>query len=54
MGLFTDIATEGTIKEIVKQIKKEIEANAAKPEVVAALKKVGRFALTQFEHNTPA
>lgn len=53
MGMFSEIATEGAIQVFVGEIKNELEANRGKPEVVTALKKLGRFALTQFEWSTP-
>ena len=53
MGMFSEIATETTIKTLVVEIKKELEENRDKPLVCAALKKLGRFALTQFEWSTP-
>lgn len=53
MGMMSEIATEGTIQVIVAEIKKEITKNKGKPDAVTALKKLGRFALTQFEWNTP-
>lgn len=53
MGMFSEIATETTIQAIVKEIEKELEQNKDKPEICEALKKIGRFALTQFEWSTP-
>jgi hypothetical protein len=53
MGMFSEIATEGTIQTMVREIKKELEENKGNPEVCAALKKIGRFALTQFEWVAP-
>jgi hypothetical protein len=54
MGMFSEIATEGTIQAIVAEIKNGLEENGGKPEVCVALKKLGRFALTQFEWSTPS
>lgn len=53
MGMFSEIATESTVREMVKQIKKELAENKDKPEVCAALKKIGRYALTLFEYSVP-
>jgi hypothetical protein len=53
MGMFSEIATESTIKAVVNEIKKEIEESKDKPDAIAALKKIGRFALNQFEYSTP-
>lgn len=53
MSMMTEIATEGTIKEIVQEIERLLAALKDKPDACAALKRVGRFALTQFEWNTP-
>jgi len=53
MGMFSEIATETTIKVIVGEIKKELELNGDKPDAIAALKKLGRFSLTQFEWDAP-
>lgn len=51
--MFTEIATESTIKSIVTEIKKGLKKNKDKPEVCSALKKLGRFALTLFEWSYP-
>ncbi len=53
MGMFSEIATEGTIRIIVVQIKKELEISKGNHSACAALKKIGRFALTQFEWSAP-
>jgi len=53
MNMFSEITTEATIKAFVKKIEKELKQNKDKPEVCEALKKIGRFALTQFEWSTP-
>ena len=53
MGMFSEITTEATIQVFVKEIKKELEENKNKPEICEVLKKIGRFALTQFEWSTP-
>ena len=52
--MFYEIATEGTIQVLVKEIEKELAENKEKPEACEALKKIGRFALTQFESSTPS
>ena len=51
--MFSEIALERLIKVFVKEIKRDLEANENKPEVCSALRKIGRFALTQFEWSTP-
>lgn len=53
MGMFSEIATEGTIQVFVKEIEKELEENKDKPEACEVLKKIGRFALSQFEWSFP-
>lgn len=53
MGMVSEIATANTIQTFVKKIKMELEENGDNPEVCAILKKIGRFALTRFEWNTP-
>lgn len=53
MSMFSEIATESTIKVVVEQIKKDLEENKNKPDAVTALKKIGMFTLTQFEWDTP-
>lgn len=52
--MFSEIATEGTIKTLVTEIKKVLEENRDKPDACIALRQVGRFALTQFEWDTPS
>jgi hypothetical protein len=51
MGMFSEIATEGTIRDLVKFLENELEL--ATPDGRDALKRVGRYALTQFEWSTP-
>lgn len=53
MGMFSEIATEATIQTIVAEIKAAMRDSQGSPEAVAALKRVGRFALAQFEWDTP-
>lgn len=53
MGMFSEGAIESTIMIFVSQIKKELVIEKDKPEVIVALKKLGRFALEQFEWSTP-
>lgn len=53
MGMFSEIATETTIKTIVNEIKKELKESKNEPDAIAALKKIGRFALNQFEWSSP-
>jgi hypothetical protein len=52
MSMFGEIATEGTIKGIVGEIKAMLE-HEKNPEARAALKKIGRFSLRQFDWSTP-
>jgi hypothetical protein len=49
MGMQSEIAIEHTILIIVAEIKKDLEQNNDKLDVSRALKKLGRFALTQLE-----
>jgi hypothetical protein len=53
MSMISDIATEGTIQTIIAEIKKELEANKDNSGARAVLRKIGRFALTQFDWSTP-
>jgi len=53
MGMFSEIATEDLIQVLVVEIKKELGENKDKPDALASLKKLGRFALQQFEWSTP-
>lgn len=50
--MFSEIATEGTVHQMVIEIKKELEL-AKTSEVRVALKRIGRFALTLFEWSSP-
>jgi len=52
MGMASEIAIENTVQSIVAEIKKELSANT-NFEACKALKKLGRFALKQFEWSTP-
>lgn len=51
--MLSEIATESVVRQMVTEIKKELEESRGKPEVCSALKKIGRFALTLFEWDTP-
>lgn len=53
MGMFSEMATESTIRGIVIEIAKELKENKGKRKVCAAIKKIGRFALTQFDYGHP-
>lgn len=53
MTMFSEIATEGTIRAFVEEIERELRKNAGNPEACKVLKKIGGFALTQFEWSTP-
>ena len=53
MGMFSEITTEAVIQVFIKEIEKELEHNKGKSEVCEAIKKIGRFALNQFEWSTP-
>lgn len=53
MGIISEIVTELTIKIFVTEIKKDLAESKNKPDVCAALKKLGRFALTKFEWSIP-
>lgn len=53
MGMFSGYAREAVIEAVVAEIKRELCENGDKPEVCAALKRVGRFVLGQFEWNIP-
>jgi hypothetical protein len=52
MSMQSEIAIENTVQSIVAEIKKELSVNTD-PEACKALKKVGIFALKQFEWSTP-
>ncbi|HEY4474951.1 MAG TPA: hypothetical protein VJC06_03450 [Candidatus Paceibacterota bacterium] len=51
--MFSEVATAATIGVFVVEIAKEIEDNKENSEALKILKKMGRFALTQFEWSTP-
>ena len=53
MGMFSEITTEGNIREFVVRISDEL-AKTDCPETAAALRRLGRWALTQFEWSAPA
>ena len=53
MGMISEIAIETTIRSIVEEIKKELEANKSRSTVCKSLKAVGRCALNQFEWESP-
>ncbi len=53
MSMFSEVARENVVAQIVVEIKKELEESREKPEVCSALKKLGRFTLTLFDYSTP-
>jgi hypothetical protein len=53
MSMFSEITTERNIKAFVSEIEKALNENKGKSDTCAALKKLGRFALSQFEWNSP-
>jgi hypothetical protein len=53
MSMFSEITTDANVFAFVKEIEKELKANEDNPEVCKALKKIGRFALTQFDWSFP-
>lgn len=53
MGMMSEIAAEATVRFIVAEIKRDMEAIRNKPDALAALKKIGRFALRQIEFRAP-
>jgi hypothetical protein len=52
MGMFSEITTEGNVRDFVKEIRSEL-GKATEPETKAALKRLGIWALGQFEWDTP-
>ncbi len=52
MGMFSEITTENTVFAFVKEISKDLKA-CDNEQAAQALRKLGRFALTQFEWSTP-
>lgn len=52
MGMFSEIAIEGVVKQMVSEIKKELLVTK-KPCEIKVLKKMGRFTLTLFDYSTP-
>lgn len=52
MGMFSEIASEAVIKEIIKHIDIELQARPH-PEAQEALKAVARKALCEFDWSTP-
>lgn len=53
MGMASEIATEVTIKAIVKEIEAAMGDPNNSHEVQQAYRKIGRFALTQFDYTWP-
>lgn len=53
MGMFSEIATELTIRTIVQKIATELQALALDSTAREPLQRVGLFALAQFEWSTP-
>lgn len=53
MGMISEFAIEATVRSIVTEIEKGLEENKDKPEVLPVLKRMGRFALNEFEWHTP-
>jgi len=53
MSMAGEIATAGTVEEIVREIKRELAEGAWDAGARSALKKIGRFALTCFDYTTP-
>ncbi|TSC83267.1 MAG: hypothetical protein G01um101419_97 [Parcubacteria group bacterium Gr01-1014_19] len=53
MGIYSEISTEIAIQGFVREIEKELKENYKNPKVRIVLKKLGRFALTQFDYSAP-
>jgi hypothetical protein len=53
MSMFSEIATEGAIQTIVQQIERTLAEYEGNKDVCDALKKIGRYCLTQFDWDTP-
>lgn len=53
MGMFSEIATEMTIKSIVSRIEKRIKDGSLSHDQINAVSDIGRYALTLFEWSTP-
>lgn len=53
MGMFSEIATEGNIQNFVEEIRAEL-SKTTNPETKVVLKRLGLWALGQFEWSTPA
>lgn len=53
MTIVSDIATQSVIQGFVNEILEEMSKNAGNKEVHAVLKRLGRYALSQFEWDTP-
>lgn len=53
MGMFSEIGTEVDIGRFVGQIKAEL-AQTSNQEIAIVLKRLGRWALTQFDWDAPA
>ena len=51
--MFGDAAREAVIQNIVKQIELELGGYHETDEAAKALKRIGRFALTQFDWTSP-
>lgn len=53
MGIFSDVATESTIHTIVFEIETLLPEYADDPRTQEALKRIGRYALNQFDWSIP-
>lgn len=53
MGMFSELTTETNVRLFVDEIKRLLKERGQNPEVASALKELGRFALTQFEWDSP-
>lgn len=53
MSMMSEITTESNVQTFVEEIERVLVENKDDERTCSALRKLGRFALTQFEWSTP-
>jgi hypothetical protein len=56
MSMFSELAVESEVQDYCREVERLLQEgadNGMSPDAVRALKKIGRFALTRFEWDTP-
>ena len=52
MSMFSELAVESEVQDYCREVERLLQEETS-PDAVRVLKKIGRFALTRFEWNTP-